>query len=110
MSKRLVYDEPAKFYAYRNAERLAFLLPLMHSENAKDVKACADWCQKLSELNVKQGNQAYADQYLSIKKFAEDHQVPIDRFGRYPTRNKALGRTNTADEEEFLKTADRYGQ
>lgn len=36
-------------------------------------------------------------------------QEVIDMFGRYPQRNKALGRKNTPEEEEFLKNIpDRY--
>ena len=32
------------------------------------------------------------------------HKAIIDRFGRYPHRNEALGRTSTAEEIAFLKT------
>ena len=32
------------------------------------------------------------------------HKAIVDRFGRYPHRNKALGRTSTAEEIAFLKT------
>lgn len=32
------------------------------------------------------------------------------RFGRFPHRNKVLGRQHTAPEEAYLATADRYGQ
>ena len=36
-------------------------------------------------------------------------QEVIDKFGRYPQRNKSLGRENTPEEEEFLKNVpDRY--
>ena len=35
--------------------------------------------------------------------FAKGHYAPIEKFGRYPTRNKFLGRENTPDEEEYLK-------
>ncbi len=34
---------------------------------------------------------------------ALDHKDVIDRFGRFPYRNKALGRASTPDEEAFLK-------
>ncbi len=30
------------------------------------------------------------------------HKVIIDRFGRYPHRNQALGRPSSAEELEFL--------
>jgi uncharacterized protein (DUF924 family) len=32
------------------------------------------------------------------------HKKIIDRFGRYPHRNAALGRSSTAEETDFLKT------
>ena len=35
-------------------------------------------------------------------KFGLSHKDQIEKFGRYPGRNAALGRTNTAEEEEFL--------
>ena len=36
-------------------------------------------------------------------------QEVINMFGRYPQRNKALGRENTPEEEQFLKNIpDRY--
>ena len=36
-------------------------------------------------------------------------QEVIDKFGRYPQRNKPLGRENTPEEEEFLNNIpDRY--
>ena len=31
------------------------------------------------------------------------HKAIVDRFGRYPHRNEALGRTSTPEEIEFLK-------
>jgi uncharacterized protein (DUF924 family) len=33
------------------------------------------------------------------------HKVIIERFGRYPHRNRVLGRQSTAEETEFLKQA-----
>jgi uncharacterized protein (DUF924 family) len=35
--------------------------------------------------------------------FELKHKTIIDRFGRYPHRNKVLGRESTAEEIEFLK-------
>lgn len=39
--------------------------------------------------------------------FAIGHQDVIKRFGRYPTRNQALGRADTAEEAQYL--AERSG-
>lgn len=35
---------------------------------------------------------------------ALQHKEAIDRFGRFPYRNRALGRVSSAEEEVFLKT------
>lgn len=34
------------------------------------------------------------------------HRKIVERFGRYPHRNRALGRTSTPEEEAFLKEPD----
>ena len=39
-------------------------------------------------------------------KYELQHKAIVDRFGRYPHRNKALGRASTAEEIAFLKTPD----
>jgi uncharacterized protein (DUF924 family) len=36
--------------------------------------------------------------------FERRHKAIVDRFGRYPHRNAALGRASTPEEIEFLKT------
>ncbi|RII81723.1 DUF924 family protein [Neopusillimonas maritima] len=36
-------------------------------------------------------------------EFEIKHKEILERFGRYPHRNKALGRPSTAEEIEFLK-------
>jgi uncharacterized protein (DUF924 family) len=64
-------------------------MPFMHSES-KLIHAEA---VKLYELL---GIQNSLD-------FEYRHKAIIDRFGRYPHRNKILGRTSTEDEKEFLE-------
>ena len=68
---------------------LAFLyMPYMHSESAA-VHSDA----------VKLFTKAGLDDNL---KFEMAHKAIIDRFGRYPHRNAALGRRSTAEEVVFL--------
>jgi uncharacterized protein (DUF924 family) len=38
-----------------------------------------------------------------LVRWAEAHKAIIDRFGRFPHRNSALGRPSTPEETEFLK-------
>jgi uncharacterized protein (DUF924 family) len=68
---------------------LEFLyMPFMHSEELADQLRCV-------ELFRKTGNP-------DNLKYAEDHADIIRRFGRFPHRNRALGRPTTAEEQVFL--------
>ena len=70
-------------------EQQCFLyMPLMHSESRVEQALSVELFEKLG----RQDNLNYA-----IK-----HQEVIDRFGRFPHRNKILGRQSTAAEKEFL--------
>lgn len=73
-------------------ERNFLLMPYMHSESAL--------IHQQAELLFKQ----YAPE--SNYQFELKHKVIIDRFGRYPHRNKILGRTSTREELEFLRQPD----
>src|SRR5690348_15367695 len=72
------------------AQRHFFYMPLMHAEDAS-----------LQALSVERFNalRALADYILG---FAESHRAEIERFGRFPGRNKALGRSDTAEEASYL--------
>lgn len=71
------------------AERAFLLMPYMHSESA------------MVHVEAKRLLKEWApnDNY----EFELRHKAIIDRFGRYPHRNKILGRISTPEEEEFLK-------
>ncbi len=70
-------------------ERLFLYLPFEHSEDRED--------QAISyELIRSIGNDYWT-------KYALAHKEIIDRFGRFPHRNAALGRTSTRAEIELLK-------
>ncbi len=74
-------------------ERCFFLMPLEHSEDLADQDLC---CRLMAELS---------DEPDWLKS-AERHRYIIARFGRFPHRNEALGRTTTAEEAAFLKEPD----
>ena len=49
--------------------------------------------------------------FASALEYAELHRSIIARFGRFPHRNRALRRANTAEEEAYLAAgAERFGQ
>jgi len=71
-----------------------FLLPLIHSEDLSDHI----FGHKLVDTYLKD----YLE-YKRIKKSWNDHSIAIKKFGRYPHRNKVLGRKSTFEEISFLK-------
>lgn len=69
-------------------ERSFLLLPYMHSE---------------SKVIHKLAEELYRDHAPEVNyDFELRHKAIIDRFGRYPHRNDALGRQSTLEEIEFL--------
>src|SRR5262249_9761011 len=73
---------------YAPPERQFFYLPLEHSENLADQERCGAL------------NRAAED--ADGVKWAEIHADIIRRFGRFPHRNRILGRTTTPEEQAFL--------
>lgn len=69
-------------------ERVFLYMPLMHSEDIVNQN-------KSIELFTKLGKE-------DNLKFAIKHREIIQRFGRFPHRNKILGRESTLEEKEFL--------
>lgn len=70
-------------------QRHCLYLPFQHSENPADqARAC--------ELYESLGDAEGLD-------FALRHKAIIDRFGRFPHRNRALGRRSRPEEIDFLE-------
>lgn len=81
-------------------ERVFFYMPLQHSESAKvQAKAC-ELFNKLAEAV----SPTFQETFSTVAQFAELHRDIIDQFGRFPHRNKILGRKNTPKEDEYLAT------
>ncbi len=69
-------------------ERRQFLLmPLMHSEALADQQRALDQFARHAPANL---------------DFALRHHAQIERFGRFPGRNAALGRRTTPEEQDAL--------
>ena len=88
----------AHFYpaAFPVDVRVFFYMPFQHSEQLADQELCV-------ALFKAMGN-------AENDKYAVDHRDIVARYGRFPHRNEVLGRTSTAEEIEYLKTANRFGQ
>lgn len=80
-------------------ERVFFYFPLLHSEQLAYQEQSIRAYHMLAEL-------AFAETriiYDSFLKFANHHYTLIQRFGRFPQRNKILERHSTPEEIAYLK-------
>ncbi len=82
----------------RPIERVFVYLPLEHSEQQGQQDRCVDLFTSLRDGAPEQLREHYSD-FLA---YAVRHQQIIARFGRFPHRNKMIGRTSTAEEALFL--------
>jgi uncharacterized protein (DUF924 family) len=75
--------------------RLFFYMPLMHAENLADQEHCVSLTSALPG---------------DLVKYAREHRDIIARFGRFPHRNRPLGRESTPGERAFLAEHKGFGQ
>jgi len=78
------------------SQRSFLYMPFMHSEVSADQERCVD-------LFRHHGSE-------ESLKYAIEHRDIVARFGRFPHRNKVLGRDTTQAEREFLADHSGYGQ
>ena len=80
-------DDEAKPFVY---------MPFMHSEVLADQERCVDLFR------------AHGDE--NNLKYAIDHRDIVAKYGRFPHRNRTLGRESTSGETTFLEGHEGYGQ
>lgn len=73
-----------------DVERQFLYLPLQHSESLSDQELSVRLAEERTSLPV-------------FQDFARRHRDIIARFGRFPHRNRILGRESTPEESEFLE-------
>ena len=74
-------------------ERMFLYLPYEHSESLADQLTCCELMARLLPY----------PETADVYRYALAHRAIIERFGRFPHRNAALGRESTPGEIEFLK-------
>lgn len=72
-------------------KRRFLYLPFEHSENLEDQKRSVSLFETMKEEDP-----------LGFE-YALRHQSVIEKFGRFPHRNKILGRESSPEEEKYLK-------
>ena len=109
ISKHLI-GHKEEFRTYKNFEKLFIIMPLMHSESVEDCQLCIDILQKMIDEFQQSGHYDLARIFELNKKWGQEHYDILQQYGRYPHRNKVLGRENTDDEELYLRDANSFGQ
>ena len=74
------------------------LMPLQHSENIDDKDILLHWIN--SQLDNPDDDQNI---YKSLIEHTNGHKQVLEKYGRYPKRNIALGRISTVEELEYIK-------
>ena len=82
--------------------RAMFYMPLMHAENLELAHLSAEKFAALHKDSLEK--RSLTSTVLGrFDKIARIHLNSIKLFGRYPERNKILGRKSTDDEKVYLK-------
>jgi uncharacterized protein (DUF924 family) len=88
-------------------ERIFFYMPLQHAESREvQDESVAAFRRLLTEAP-----QELHGVFSSALRSAENHRAIIEKFGRFPYRNRTLGRLSTAEEQEWLQRGgESFGQ
>ncbi|KAF9163006.1 hypothetical protein DFQ26_003039 [Actinomortierella ambigua] len=87
-----------------HVHRIFLYMPLEHSEAKEDQQESIAQYERLADTC----EPCYKEYFDNVLNFAKEHKKVIDRFGRYPGRNVALGRQSTEEELKFLATAPQW--
>ncbi len=79
-------------------QRAFFYMPLQHAESRKVQDRSVALFNKLANAV----SATYRETFATMAQFAELHRDIIAQFGRFPHRNKLLGRQNTPEEDAYL--------
>ena len=79
--------------------RAFYYMPLVHAED----RALQNRQLTLFDALVAEVPEAVRALFENFAKSGKQHQVIVDRFGRFPHRNEVLGRVSTPEEIAFLE-------
>ncbi|MBR42343.1 MAG: hypothetical protein CL387_04850 [Acidiferrobacter sp.] len=90
--------EKSLFQVLHPVEQVFVFLPFEHSETLSDQALSVQQYETL----LQQAPQSYRSFLENALDYARRHHSIIERFGRFPHRNAALGRESTEEEKSFL--------
>ena len=84
-------------------QRMIALLPYEHAEDrATQAEGVAAFAGLLEEARERSAGPEVMQILTVGLDYAKQHAAIIERFGRFPHRNVALGRPTTPEEQQFL--------
>ena len=88
-------------------ERVFLYMPLQHAEDLDLQRRSVEQFESLaSEVDA-----AWRDPFVENVRYAREHHDIVERFGRFPHRNRILGRESTEEELRYLADgAPTFGQ
>ncbi|XP_067038093.1 uncharacterized protein [Acropora muricata] len=99
LSRKFIEGKTHNHLEFTCSERAFIYMPLEHNEDKEDQELAVKLFAKLADDFKGTEDQERAINFL---EFAKKHKKVIEMFGRFPQRNKALGRENTQKEEQFM--------
>jgi uncharacterized protein (DUF924 family) len=88
-------------------ERLFFYMPMQHAESREAQDESVAAYRRL----LHEAKDELREPFGAALRSAENHRAIIERFGRFPHRNRPLGRESTSGEIEWLRSGgESFGQ
>ena len=88
-------------------ERVFLYMPLQHTEDLALQRLSVERFESLAA----EVDDAWRDNFTENVRFAREHHDIVERFGRFPHRNRTLGRESTEEELRYLADgAPTFGQ
>ena len=93
--------------ALHPVERLFLYMPLQHAEDLDLQRRSVERFESLAA----EADDAWRADFTGNARYAREHHDVIERFGRFPHRNRVLGRASTDEELRYLAAgAPTFGQ
>ena len=93
--------------ALHPVERIFLYMPLQHAEDLGLQRRSVEQFESLAT----EAHGAWRDYFAENARYARLHHDIVERFGRFPHRNRILGRVSTEEERRYLADgAPTFGQ
>ena len=93
--------------ALHPVERLFLYMPLQHAEDLDLQRRSVERFESLAA----EADGVWRACFAENAHYAHEHRAIVERFGRFPHRNRILGRESTEDERRYLADdAPTFGQ